>query len=153
MTTKIKADKIRSIEAGPHAAVVEPSAEAPEEIVTQPVAAEPVVEIEDIVSAPLAVIEEAVEAASESFSASFKFDSSGFAQKSLELWSENANAFFSFLEQYARVKSVEEAVELQTRFANERLDAFLRQSKELMETARDMANLSAAPLCGTKKAA
>lgn len=153
MTTKHKADKSKSIEAATETPAVEASAEAPAEIVAQPVAAEPVAEITDIVSAPLAVIEEAVETASESFSASFKFDSSSFTQRSLEMWSENASAFFTFLEQVARAKSFEEAVELQTRFANERLDAFLRQSKELMETARDMASLSAAPLCGAKKAA
>jgi hypothetical protein len=162
MATKNKAEKIRSIEAEADAPAVEASAKAPEEIVAEPVVAEPVVtdpvaEIVDIVSAPLAVfeeaIEEAVESASESLTASFKIDSSTFTQKSLELWSENANAFFDFVEQIARVKSFEEAVDLQSRFASERLEAFLRQSKELMESARDMASLSTAPLCGVKKAA
>jgi hypothetical protein len=168
MTTKSKADKSSSLEAATASPAVEASAEAPakfvaksvaaervvsEPVASEPAAVEPVAEIVDIVSAPLAVIEEAVETASESFSASFKLDSSSFTQKSLELWSENASAFFTFLEQFARVKSVDEAVELQTRFANERLDAFLRQSKELMDTARDMASLSTAPLCGVKKAA
>jgi hypothetical protein len=168
MTTKSKADKNSSLEAATASPAVEASAEAPAKIVAkhvvaEPVAvepapvervsAEPVTEIVDIVSAPLAVIEEAVETASESFSASFKLNSSSFTQKSLELWSQNASAFFTFLEQFARVKSVDEAVELQTRFANERLDAFLRQSKELMETARDAASFSTAPLYGAKKAA
>jgi hypothetical protein len=153
MTTKSKAEKSGAIEAEPDAPAVETRDGEPAEIVTRSIAAEPVVEIEDIVSTPLAVIEEAVESAGESFSASFKLDSASFTQKSLELWSENANAFFSFLEKFAQVKSFEEAVELQTRFANERLDAFLRQSKELMESARDMASLSSAPLCGAKKAA
>jgi hypothetical protein len=157
MATKSKAEKSRSIEAESATPAVEASAEAPAEIIAEPVAeyvaAEPVVEIVDIVSAPLAAIEEAVESASESFAASFKIDSSSFTQRSLELWSENANAFFDFVEQVARAKSFEEAVELQSRFASERLEAFLRQSKELMETARDMASLSTAPLCSVKKAA
>jgi hypothetical protein len=157
MATKSKAEKIRSIEAEADAPAVEASARAPAEIVAEPVAADPVAEIVDIVSAPLAVIEEAiedaVETASETLTASFKIDSSTFTQKSLELWSENANAFFDFVEQIARVKSFEEAVDLQSRFASERLEAFLRQSKELMESARDIASLSAAPLCGEKKAA
>lgn len=147
MTTKSKADNSESI-AATESSSVEASAEASAKIVAQPVA-----EIADIVSSSLVVIEEAVETASESFSTSFKLDSSTFAQKSLDLWSENATAFFSFLEQFARVKSFEEAVELQTRFANECLDAFLRQSKELMEAARDMADLSTAPLSAAKKAA
>jgi hypothetical protein len=153
MATKSKAEKIRSIEAEAEAPVVEASAEAPAEIIAEPVAADPVVEIVDIVSTPLAAIEEAVESASESITASFKIDSSTFTQKSLELWSENANAFFDFVEQIARAKSFEEAVDLQSRFAAERLEAFLRQSKELMESARDIASLSTAPLYGVKKAA
>jgi hypothetical protein len=85
MTTKSKADKIRSIEAAPETPAVEASAEAPAAIVWQPVAAEsvaaePAADVADIVSAPLAVIEEAVEKVSESFSASFKLDSSGLTQ-------------------------------------------------------------------------
>jgi hypothetical protein len=153
MATKSKAEKIRSIEAEAEAPVVESSAEAPAEIIAEPVAAEPIVEIIDIVSTPLAAIEEAVESASESITASFKIDSSTFTQKSLDLWSENANAFFDFVEQIARVKSFEEAVDIQSRFASARLEAFLRQSKELMESAREMASLSTAPLCSVKKAA
>jgi hypothetical protein len=157
MATKSKAEKTRSIEAEAATPAVEASAEAPAEIIAEPVvesvAAEPVAEIVDIVSTPLAVIEEAVESASESFAASFKIDSSTLTQKSLALWSENANAFFDFVEQIARAKSFEEAVELQSRFASERLEAFLRQSKDLMESVRDIASLSTAPLCGVKKAA
>jgi hypothetical protein len=161
MATKSKAEKSKSAEAENEAPVVESSAEAPAETAFEPVDVEPVAEIADIVQAPLAAIvqaplaaiEEAVEAAGETFAASFKFESSTFTQKSLDLWSENADAFFDFVEQISRAKSFEEAVELQSRFASERLEAFLRQSKELMETARDMASLSAAPLCATKKAA
>jgi hypothetical protein len=157
MATKSKADKSRPFEAETDESVVAASADAPAvevvaESLSEPVT-EVVTEITDMVQAPLAVIEEAVETATETFAASFKLDSSTFTQKSLELWSENADAFFDFIEKIARAKSFEEAVELQTRFATERLDVLLRQSKELMETARNMASLSAAPLCATKKAA
>jgi hypothetical protein len=157
MATKSKADKGRPFEAETGESVVAASAEAPAVEVVAESLSEPVTdvvaEITDMVQAPLAVIEEAVETATENFAASFKLDSSTFTQKSMELWSENADAFFDFIEKIARAKSFEEAVELQTRFATERLDVLLRQSKELMETARNMASLSAAPLCATKKAA
>lgn len=153
MATKSKAEKSITVEVANEAPVVEASVETPAETAFEPVHVEPVAEITDIVQAPLAAIEEAVETATETLAASFKFDSSTLTQKSLDLWSENANAFFDFVEQIARAKSFEEAVELQSRFASERLEAFLRQSKELMESARDMASLSAAPLCATKKAA
>jgi len=157
MATKSKADKGASFEAETDESVVAASAEAPAVEVVAESLSEPVTdvvaEITDMVQAPLAAIEEAVETATETFAASFKLDSSTFTQKSMELWSENADAFFDFIEKITRAKSFEEAVELQTRFANERLDVLLRQSKELMETARNMASLSAAPLCATKKAA
>lgn len=107
----------------------------------------------DVVYAPLAVIEEAVEPAQESFSASFEFDTALWSKRSLELWSENAAAFVGLAEGIAKAKSFEEVVDLQTRFASERFEAFIRQSKELMEFARSLATLSAAPLCAPSKKA
>jgi hypothetical protein len=114
---------------------------------------EPAAEIVDIVSAPLAVIEEAVENATEGFAAAVSFDSSLWSKKSLELWSENAAAFFALVDQVSRAQTFEEIVDLQSRFANERFEAFIRQSKELMEVAKNMATLSAAPLCDVRKVA
>lgn len=105
------------------------------------------------VVAPLAVIEEAIEPAQESFSASFEFDTALWSKRSLELWSENAAAFLGLAEGIAKAKSFEEVVDLQTRFASERFEAFIRQSKELMEFAKSLTVLSAAPLCDASKKA
>ncbi|MBL1255877.1 phasin family protein [Methylocystis sp. Sn-Cys] len=106
-----------------------------------------------VVAPPLAVIEEAVETAQESFSASFEFDTALWSKRSLELWSENAAAFLGLAEGIAKAKNFEEVVDLQSRFASERFEAFIRQSKELMEFARSLAALSAAPLCAPSKKA
>jgi hypothetical protein len=114
---------------------------------------EPVAEIVDIVSAPLAVIEEAVENATEGFAAAVSFDTSLWSKKSLDLWSENAAAFFALVDQVSKAQTFEEIVDLQSRFANERFEAFIRQSKELMEVAKNMASLSAAPLRDVRKVA
>ncbi|KAF2990800.1 phasin family protein [Methylocystis sp. MJC1] len=105
------------------------------------------------VVAPLAVIEEAIEPAQESFSASFEFDTALWSKRSLELWSENAAAFLGLAEGIAKAKSFEEVVDLQTRFASERFEAFIRQSTELMEFARGLTTLTAAPLCDASKKA
>ncbi len=163
MATKSKADKSIPLDVG-QAVPAEASEEAPraeipvEPALTQaapeatPVAySEP--EIVDLVSTPLAVIEEAAESAAESFSASFDFDTSGWSKRSLELWAENAAAFLEFAEQVAKAKSFEEAVDIQSRFTAERFDAFLRQSKELMEIAKGLATFTAVPLCDARKAA
>jgi len=107
----------------------------------------PAAEIVDIVSAPLAVVEEAVESVTEGFAASFVFDASAWSKKSLELWAENAAAFFSLAEQVAKAQTLEEIVDLQSRFAKDRVDAFLRQSKDLMDFAKSASTLSTAPLC------
>ncbi|WP_442754992.1 phasin family protein [Methylocystis sp. JAN1] len=114
---------------------------------------EPAAEIADIVSAPLAIVDEAVETATEGFAAAFSFDSSEWSKKSLELWSEHAAAFFAFAEQLSRAQTFEEIVDLQSRFASERFEAFLRQSKELMDVAKSIATVTAAPLCDARRAA
>jgi Phasin protein len=88
----------------------------------------------------------------EAYSASFAFDSAVWSKKPFELWAENASAFLDFAERIAKARTVEEVVELQTRFATERFYAFMRQSKELMEFAQGMASFSA-PLCDARKAA
>lgn len=170
MATKSKADKSRPYDAAQEAPAVAPEeatfADIPAQTVmaeaggseTAPVAApapavtaEP--EIVDSVSAPLAVIEEAVESASEAFSASFQFDSSLWSKKSIELWAENAAAFLDLTEQVARAKNFEDIIDIQSRFASERFEAFIRQSQELMDFARRLATLSAAPHAGARKAA
>lgn len=116
-------------------------------------APEPAAEIADIVSTPLAVIEDAAETATESFAAAFSFDASEWSKKSLQIWSENAEAFLALVEQVSRAQTFEEIVDLQSRFASERFEAFVRQSKELMDVAKNMASVTTAPLCDVRKAA
>jgi hypothetical protein len=154
-----------SVDAGqgtPDAAPAETTfvaAPAGDEATAEPVLAsdaaapEPVAEIVDIVSAPLAVIEDAVETATEGFAAAFSFDASEWTKKSLDLWSEHAAAFFALAEQISKAQTFEEVVDLQSRFASERFEAFVRQSKELMDVAKNMATVTAAPLCDVRKAA
>lgn len=122
-------------------------------VISEASSPEPAAEIVDIVSTPLAVVEEAVETATEGFAAAFSFDTSEWSKKSLELWSEHAAAFFALAEQISKAQTFEEIVDLQSRFASERFEAFVRQSKELMDVAKNMASATAAPLCDVRKAA
>lgn len=126
-----------------------PSAEA----AIETVAPEPVAAIVELASAPLAVVEKAVESTTEALSVSFDFDAAVWSKKSMELWAENASAFLDLAEQIARAQTFEQIVELQSRFANQRFEAFIRQSKELMAFAQSVAGLSAAPLCDVRRAA
>lgn len=129
------------------------AAEAPvAEPAPEPAFPEPAAAVAEIAQAPLAVVEEVVETA-KAFSASFQFDTSVWPKKSFELWAESAAAFFELAENVARAQSLEEVVDLQSRFASERFEAFVRQSKELMDFAQNVAVLSAAPLCDVRKAA
>jgi hypothetical protein len=115
---------------------------------------QPSAEVVEVLSAtPLAIIEEAVESAKDTFSASFQFDGSLWASRSVELWAENAAAFFAFAEQIAKARSFEDVIELQKRFATERFEAFVRQSKELTDFAKDLTTISVAPLCDARKKA
>lgn len=117
----------------------------------QPAPAE-IVSVE-IVATPLAALEQAVEETTEAFTAAFAFDASLWSKKSLELWAENAAAFLDLAERIAKARTFEEVVNMQSQFASERFAAFLRQSKELMDVAQSMTNLSVAPLCDVRKAA
>jgi hypothetical protein len=130
--------------------VESPNAETPvEEIASR----EPVAEIVEAAAGLPAVVEQLVESTTEAFSASFEFDAGLWPKKSVELWAENASAFFELAEQLAKARNFEEVVELQSRFANARFEAFVRQTRELMDFARNMATLPAAPLCDARKAA
>ncbi|MGJ0510373.1 MAG: phasin family protein [Methylocystis sp.] len=172
MATKSKADKSRPDDAGEDFLAGKPTemtiaADAPVETAAEAAAiaaadavapslaqtAAPEPEIADSISAPLAVIEEAVESATDAFSASFQFDSSGWSKKSIDLWAENAAAFLDLAEEIGRAKTFEDVIDIQSRFASERFAAFIRQSQELMDLARNVATLSVAPLCGAQKAA
>ncbi|MCC3245360.1 phasin family protein [Methylocystis sp. WRRC1] len=116
------------------------------EIVSEAKAPEPTA----VAILPTPVVAESVD--SQEFSAAFDFDASLWSKKYFELWAENAQAFLDLAEQIARAKTFEEAAALQSRFAGERFEAFLRQSKEVMTLAQRMATVSVAPLCGARAA-
>lgn len=97
-------------------------------------------------SAPaLAVIVAAASASSDSAEPE-TFDPMALPLKTLDLWNDNATAIMGFAKELREVKSFGEAVELQTRFAAERGEAFLRQSKELAELAGKLSGVKASPL-------
>jgi len=165
MATKSKADKSRPDDAGEETLAAAPQetnfvAEASVETVAAeaagvesapPVAPAP--EIADSISTPLAVIEEAVESATEALSASLQFDTSDWSKKSIDLWAENAAAFLDLAEEIGKAKTLEEVLDVQSRFASDRFQAFIRQSQELMDLARRVATFSVPPLYGAQKAA
>ena len=69
-----------------------------------------------------------------------------FQHKAIDAARENANAGFDFIKDMMTVKSVSEAVELQTAFARKQYEALMGQSKELGEMASKVAQDSAKPL-------
>ncbi len=85
--------------------------------------------------------------------AAFFFDATPLAQKSLEIWEENLNALMAHMENLAGVKTLEDAVALQTRFATDCYESFERQSRDLVALTRQLANMGVAPVCGTRATA
>ena len=140
-----------------HPAPVETIAKAPQ---TSPVEEPPV---EALQIAPSITREDDSPAAAAAFSepfgepfgmtAGFFFDTRPLAQKSLEIWEENLDAVMAHVESLSGVKSFEEAVALQTRFATERFESFGRQSRDLVALAQQLAGIGVAPLCDTRAAA
>jgi hypothetical protein len=82
-----------------------------------------------------------------------QFDTSDWSKKSIDLWAENAAAFLDLAEEIGKAKTLEEVLDVQSRFASDRFQAFIRQSQELMDLARRVATFSVAPLYGAQKAA
>ena len=69
-----------------------------------------------------------------------------FQHKAIDAARDNANAGFDFIKDMMTVKSVAEAVELQSAFARKQYEAMMGQSKELSEVASKVAQDSAKPL-------
>ena len=67
-------------------------------------------------------------------------------RKSLDAAKENFDATFDFANRLLGVKSVADAVELQTSFVRERFQAFVDYSKDVQSTASQLAADSAAPV-------
>jgi phasin len=73
--------------------------------------------------------------------------------KSLEAVKANTDASFGFAKEFFAVKTLAEAVELQTAFARKQFEAVTAQLKELQETAKKVATDTSAPVkAATEKA-
>ncbi len=76
-----------------------------------------------------------------------------FNTKSLEAVKTNTDAAFGFAKEFFAVKTLAEAVELQTTFARKQFEVLTAQVKELQETAKKVATDTAAPVkAATEKA-
>lgn len=78
-------------------------------------------------------------------------DAADWAQKSVAFWTENMTAFFDFAARLGQARSLDEIASLQTAFASERLDSFLRQSREMTTFAQGVMMI-AAPFRGARAA-
>lgn len=114
---------------------------------------EAIAEVLEPLSAPLAILEETAENVAKGVAASLDVDAAEWAKKSFELWAENASALAAFASDLAQAGSMAEIIELQGRFARERFEAMLRQSREVMELTSSMARFSAGPLCDVSRRA
>lgn len=65
---------------------------------------------------------------------------------SLDAMKSNVDASFAFLKDFMKVKSVSEAVELQTAFARERFDATTAQAKDMQTTVTKMTEDATKPM-------
>lgn len=130
-------------------AVIEAAA-APVEITAQAVKPTPVAAAPAVVVAAASRQPASPAGVAGAFDASF--DSSKWTKKSLDMWSENATAFFDFAERVTKAKTIDEVADLQSRFFTERLDTIMRQSSELLALAQDMMNVTVAPFYGVKAA-
>ena len=75
--------------------------------------------------------------------------SKGFAEvslKSLDTAKDNTNAAFDFAREFVNVRSFAEAVELQTAFVRQRLEAGIAQTRELATLVNKVANDSIRPV-------
>lgn len=63
-------------------------------------------------------------------------DATALPLMALDLWSENASAFFDFAKELGEVKTLGDLVETQSRFASARYDAIMRKSGEFTQLAQ-----------------
>jgi phasin len=66
--------------------------------------------------------------------------------KALDTMQSNTDAVFSFWKSFMGVKSLSEAVELQSSFAKERFDAATKQTKEMQDAVKKMAEETSKPV-------
>jgi cell division septation protein DedD len=125
-------EKTRPIKAAPAKAPASPRSDAAEPLVIEPV--EPVVA--RAAAAPIAPPPEVRISAAVSTQ---NIDVKALPLKALDLLGENAAALFDFAAELGKVKSLADAIDLQSRFASERYSTFLRQSDEIAELTRQVA--------------
>jgi hypothetical protein len=63
----------------------------------------------------------------------------GWPFNAFDMWNENANALLDFAEELGKAKTLTDIVALQSRFASERYERFLKQSNEFAEATRRLA--------------
>jgi hypothetical protein len=67
-------------------------------------------------------------------------DLDGWPFAAFELWAENANAFLDFAESLSKAKTLGDIVALQSRFATERYESFVKHTNEIAEATRRFAS-------------
>jgi len=95
------------------------------------------VEIVELEAAPVLAAQESVAGFAISASAPIATpEATAWAFKSVELWSENAQAMMGFASALGKAKSLTEVVELQSRFATERFNRFAKLAGEVAPPAK-----------------
>lgn len=69
-----------------------------------------------------------------------------YSLKSLEMTRTNINANFDFMREFLSVKTLSEAVELQTSFARKQMESLSTQAKELSNVASQIAQDAGSPV-------
>lgn len=77
--------------------------------------------------------------ASESSAEPEPLHAADWSMKAIDVWSENATAFLDLAESLGKAKSLPEAFEIQSRFASERYESFVKRSGEFAEIAQRLA--------------
>lgn len=116
-----------------------PAPRADEAAAPEPVKMEPAAESIVVVASVEAAPPRLVNPAAGDDSASEALDAAAWSAKTLELWSENANALIDLAEELGKAKSLPEAWEAQSRFATERLESLLKRSNEFVDLAQRIA--------------
>ncbi len=115
------------------AAVIEPGALAP--MATEEVAAE-LIEIKAVAVSVAATLGALSPGTSPEAKSDAEFDLSAWPLNVFDLFSANAMALLDFAFALGQVKSLTDAIELQSRFAKERYSTLLRQTNEIAELMR-----------------
>lgn len=91
----------------------------------------------------------AAEEATDMMEDSYEHARKNFTEMNLKLIDQaqaNTDRVFAFAKEAAGVKTVSEAVELQTKFVREQFEAFAHQARELQETATKLAGETTGPM-------